>query len=440
MNEKERLDLAEWAMNHALKSGATEVAARLTSERKVEIEFRDKQLDKLQDSQWNRLGLDIYLDQRFSSHSTNDLRKDALAKFIDEALASTKYLAKDQYRSLPDTKYYPGKSEGDLRIYDPGYDKIETPHRVRMAADIEAAAMAESGKIISTTAGYADTYTELVQVHSNGFVGGARGTRYEAGADVTVQDEGGGRPEDWFWAETRFRGDLPAASVLGKKAGQRALRKLGQKKIDSGQYDCVVENRAGGRFMRMLMEPLSGRALQQKSSFLDGMVGKQIASDKFTVVDAPSLEKGLGSRLFDGDGLAARKMVVIDKGVLRNYYIDAYYGRKLGMEPTTGWPSNVVFDYGSKSLEGLVKDIKKGILVNGFIGGNSNSTTGDFSVGITGLLIENGETGMPVHEMNISGNARELLGRLAAMGSDPWLYSPFRVPSMLFEGVHFSGI
>jgi PmbA protein len=440
MNEKERLDLAEWAMKHALASGATDAAVRLGSQRQVEVEFRDKQIDKLQDSQSSRLGLDVYLDHRFSSHSTNDLRKDALGKFIAEAVAATKYLAQDDYRVLPDPKYYPVKSEGDLKIYDPDYGKLETTERVKMASEIEEVAMAQSDKIISATAGFTDSFGEAVQVHSNGFVGGSRGTRYEAGADVTVKDEGGGRPEDGFTAVTRFYHDLPGASEIGKKAVERALGKLGQQKIASGEYDCVIENRAAGRLIRMLMEPLSGRALQQKTSFLDGMLDKQVASGELTIIDDPFLEKGLGSRFFDDDGLAAVKRTVIDKGVLQNYYIDAYYGRKLGAKPTTGRPSNLVCAYGAKSLEELIAGLKKGILVQGFIGGNSNSTTGDFSVGITGVLVEDGKASTPLHEMNISGNTRELLSRLVAMGNDPWAYSPFRLPSMLFEGVHFSGI
>lgn len=125
--------------------------------------------------------------------------------------------------------------------------------------------------------------------------------------------------------------------------------------------------------------------------------------------------------------------------MLRQYYIDDYYGKKLGMEPTAGSPSNVVFELGTKSLEEMVKDIKRGILVNDFIGGNSNPTTGDFSYGILGLLIENGAVTRPVNEMNISGNAMDLWAGLVAVGNDPDPYDSVRSPSMLFEGVHFSG-
>jgi PmbA protein len=148
----------------------------------------------------------------------------------------------------------------------------------------------------------------------------------------------------------------------------------------------------------------------------------------------------LGSRLFDGDGIAARKRVMIEKGVLKNYFIDNYYGKKLGWEPTTASPANIVLEYGNKSFDQLLKEISKGILVTGFIGGNSNSTTGDFSFGLIGMLVENGEIVKPINEMNISGNAREVWNQLVELGNDPYLYSSYRVPSMLFEGIQFSGI
>jgi PmbA protein len=240
--------------------------------------------------------------------------------------------------------------------------------------------------------------------------------------------------------EVRFKDDLPGAEALGQEAAQRALGKIGQDKLESGVYDMLVENRAASRLLGMLSAPLSARAIQQKSSFLDGMIGKQIASEILTVGDDPFLPKGLGSRYFDEEGLAARKRVIIDRGVLREYNVDNYYGRKLGMKPTSGSVGNLVFAGGTESLEELTAGLERGILVTGFIGGNSNPTTGDFSFGIVGQLVENGERVRAVNEMNISGNALEFWKQLAALGNDPYPYSRWRRPSMLFKAVHFSGV
>ncbi|MBA7597271.1 MAG: TldD/PmbA family protein [Calditrichaeota bacterium] len=440
MRKSEQLKLAEWVINRARRSGADQAAASISHSRQVDIEFRDSKLEKVKESTRKNLSLDLYIQQKYSSHSTSDLKKASLGRFIEEAISSTRYLTRDEYRSLPDPKYYPDKPPKDLKVNDPDYSKVESSDRVAMAAEIEAAAMAQSDQIISTTSGYFDVYTSLVRVHSNGFAGEIQGTRFSAGAEVTARDGEKGRTEDWFYASTRHRSDLPSAKILGERAVERALRKIGQQKIMSGKYDMIVENRAGSRLLSMLQQPMTAYALQQKQSFLEGMLDKKIASEKFTVIDDPFLEKGLGSRYFDGEGLAAKKRTLIEKGVLRQYLVDNYYGRKLGMEPNSGSVANLVFEYGSESLDELLKHLDKGILVTGFIGGNSNSTTGDFSFGIVGQLIEKGEVVQPVNEMNISGNAKEFWNRLAAMGNDPYPYSSLRMPSMLFEDVDFSGL
>ena len=440
MDNKERLALAEWVIKEALNNGADQATSSISNSRSVEISHRDKKLEKLQESTQNSLNLNIYAKQRYSGHSTCDLRKDSLKRFIEEAVAATKYLTEDEFRKLPDPKYFPTKFDIDLKLADNNYDDVESSKRVEIAAEIEEAAKVQSDKIISVTAGYSDGTYESTLVHSNGFAGENRGTYFSAGAEVSVKDEEGGRPEDWYYATTRFYNELPSYEMLGKLAAQRALQKIGQKKIESGKYTMLVENRSASRLLSLFQGAMTARAIQQKSSWLDGMLEKKIASEKLTAIDDPFVEKGFGSRIFDGEGIAARKRIMIDKGVLKFYYVDNYYGRKIGMEPTSGSPSNVLFEYGSRSLDEIKKDIKKGILVNGFIGGNSNSTTGDFSFGIVGLLIEDGEIVKPVNEMNISGNAKEFWNQLAEMGNDPYPYSSVRIPCMLFDDVNFSGI
>ncbi len=440
MDKGKRLDLAEWAAEFAIQKGASQVAVDLANRRVIDIQYRDGALEKLEESTSNSMSLDIYVEKRYSSHSTSDLNQDSLKRFIEEAVAMTRFLTKDEYRMLPDPKYYRGQKKMDLQILDPGYPKLNSQSRVEFAEAIQQAAAAQSDKIISTTAYYSDTQFETVKVHSNGFTGEKRGTNFTAGAEATVQDEGGGHPEDWFVATTRFRKDLPAADVLGRKTSERALRKIGQAKIYSGKYDMILENRAGRRLLGALLRPMSARSLQQKSSFLEGKLDQEIASPLLTIVDDPFLEGGLGSRLYDGEGLAAKRLTLIEKGKLKSYFVDTYYGRKLGMEPTTAGSSNLVFEYGENSLDDLIQATEKGILVTSFIGGNSNPTTGDFSYGIIGLLVENGKLVKPVNEMNISGNIGDLLKRLIAVGNDPYPYSSVRIPSLRFEAVNFSGL
>jgi PmbA protein len=439
MNKKERLELANWAVGRAQAHGADQTSVDITNSRRIEIQYRDQKLEKLKESAQNTLSLTIYAKNRYSGHSTCDLKKSSLEPFIKEAVIGTKYLTEDKYRALPDPKYYPKKIKGDLKKVDPAYKNIESAKRKAIAAEIESIASQVSDKIISTTASYSDTYGEAVKIHSNGFEGESAGTSFSCSASVSVMDKNG-KPSDYAYGATRFFKDLPDPEAIAKEAAKRALRKIGQKKIASGKYSMLVENRVSGRVLSILQGPMSGRALQQKASCLEGKLGKQIASKILTMQDDPFVEKGLASRFYDGEGMAAKKRLIIEDGVLRTFYISNYYAKKMGVEPTSSSPANVIFKTSDISKEDLIKGIKKGILITSFIGGNSNPATGDFSFGIVGLLVEDGQIVHPVNEMNISGNALDFMMRLSAVGNDPFPYASLRSPTLLFDDVQFSGL
>ena len=159
-----------------------------------------------------------------------------------------------------------------------------------------------------------------------------------------------------------------------------------------------------------------------------------------TLTDEPHLVKASGARYFDNEGIATERRSIFDKGVLNTYFIDTYNAKKMGVDPTISGSSILVMETGDKNLEGLIAGVDKGILVTGFNGGNNNSSTGDFSYGIEGFLIENGKLTQPVSEMNVTGNLITLWNSLAATGNDPRLNSSWRIPSLVFEGVDFSGL
>jgi PmbA protein len=183
-----------------------------------------------------------------------------------------------------------------------------------------------------------------------------------------------------------------------------------------------------------------GRSIQQKQSFLAERKGQKVASERLTLIDDPFIAAGLGSRLFDSDGFAAKKRVMIEAGVLKEFYVDWYYGRKLGWEPTTGGPSNLVIPPGKRSVAEIMKDLGRGVLISNFIGGNSNSTTGDTSIGIVGQLFDKGVPLHAVSEMNIADNHLKIWQRLAEVANDPYQYSSQRFPSLVFNDVVVSGI
>lgn len=440
MTSKESLELARWAISLAKKLGAQDAAVDVSEAREIQVSFRDQAIEKLQEARRRSLAVGIYLNNRFSAQTTNNLDKGSLERFIEDAAAMTKYLNEDPFRKLPDPKYYAGRETKSLDVRDPSYEGLSTESRIESARQAAEAASAASHRIVSVTAGFSDSLSRLVKVHSNGFEGEQESTQFSLYANPTIKDDAGKLAEDYAYGNTCHKSDLPDPRKIGREAAERALRRMGQKKIPSERMDMVVENRRAGQMLQPLSGPLSGAALQQKRSFLEGKLGQKVASERLTLIDDPFVVRGQGSRLFDSEGIAAKRRPIIEKGILKAYFIDNYYGRKLGQEPTTGSESNLVFEYGPKSCEEIIKGVARGIFVTGFIGGNSNDTTGDFSYGISGLLIENGVLGKPVYEMNISGNMKEFWNGLVEIGNDPNVHSSWRTPTLRFRDVQFSGI
>ncbi len=440
MNNKERHELAAWAVGQAQKSGAGDAAVNISRQRRIQIQYRDQKVEQLQESTQNSLSLRIFANHRYSSHTTNDLRKSELQKFIENAVAMTNYLSEDPYRSLPERKYFEGINKVDLNLVDPEYDNISSARKKELTRKLDEQTRKQSDKIITSSSSYWDVHGHSVKHWSNGFKSESEGTVYGINSEVTVKDGEKGRPEGSFSARSRFLNDMPDPEIVAQKAAQEALQKIGQTKMESGIYEMVVRNRLAGQLVGVLYDAMSGNALQQKSSFLENKLNQQITSPVLTLIDDPFVKRGYGSRLYDDDGLAAKRRVMIEKGILKDYYIDYYYSKKLETEPTTGDSSNLVFELGKESEAELVKKLQKGILVTNFIGGNSDVVTGDFSFGITGLYVEDGKIVKPVNEMNISGNMKDLMMQLVAVGNDPNPYSSWQCPSMYFKDVQFSGL
>jgi PmbA protein len=198
----------------------------------------------------------------------------------------------------------------------------------------------------------------------------------------------------------------------------------------------IWSNENAGR----LLGPANARSVQQGRSIWAALVGEQAISDKITVIDDPLIKRGLASRHYDGEGISARALPIIENGAVRNIYVDTYYGRKGDMAPTTGTPSNRRIVLGEKSLQQLLADVGDAVYVTSWLGGNADATTGDFSLGLRGHMIENGQIGRPVGEMNVTGNLRDLFGRLEMLGNDPYPYSTTLAPSLVFADVDFSGV
>ncbi len=439
----ELLDKAAAAVETARAKGAQGARASVSRSRSSKVEWRDGKLDRLRESTSMSLGVTLYVDGRYSAHRTSDLRPEALDAFLAETVSATRVLAKDPHRKLPEPARYQSRSTADLELYDEqAAGKTSARQRRSLASTLEQAARGARGanKLISVTASASENVYERALVCSNGMKDYQRSSTFSMSAFATVRDVGDRKPAGGWWAVQRQRAKLPSVKSVGLEATRRALMKVGAKPEKSGKYACIIENMVTGRLLRGLLSAMNGQAIQQKRSFLGDKLNKPIANKLLTVVDNPLLLGALGSRRFDGEGMTAVERPVIEAGRLMTFFLDTYYASKLGKEPTTGSRSNLVFTPGAKDLAALMKAMGKGILVTGFSGGNSNSATGDFSVGVIGQWIENGKPVRPITEMNLAGNHLSFWKKLGELGADPNPYSSTRCPSLLFDKVQFSGV
>jgi PmbA protein len=435
------LSVAQQAVALAKKSGASDAAARAYRVRDVSLDWRDGKVEKITESTTRGVMIQLYADGRYASVSTSDLRPEALKTFVEDSITVAKSLAADPARALPDPDLYKGQAAVDLRLEDPTYLSVSAEKGRKLAKEMEDAARAVKGSeaILSVGTSFGSNLSETFLVTSNGFSGKRRDTFFSISNGVSVKDSDGRRPEDYSFAGARHFTDLPTAASIGAQGAQRALSRLGSKKGESAAMTLAVDHRASGRLMGFLFGALQASAIQQKRSFLEGKIGEQVFSSVMTIADDPLVPKGFGSRLFDNEGIAAKVRPVIEAGVLKNFYVDNYYGRKLKMAPTSASSSNLSWKLGAKSQKEILADLKDGIIITSFIGGNSNSGTGDFSIGFNGFRVRGGVIAEPVAEMNISGNHTDFWKKLVAVGNDPYPYSSMRTPTLVFEGVSVAG-
>ena len=439
MITQEYKNLAKWAMKYALDKGCSDARISIYNNTNNSFEYRDTQLDKLEQSSQNGMNIQLYVDGRYASFSTNRLDKKELEKFISKGIETTRFLAIDEFRKLADpSRLYKGDGKG-LDIFDATVEKITVDDKLALIKNNVNEVYKKDERVISVSSDYSDGTNSSFMVSSNGFEGDSATTYYSLSAEVSMKGEGDARPQGNWYDSAVFWNNLQKKEI-GKTAYERTLRKLGQEKIKSGVYKMILDNLSSTRVFYPLISALYGSAIQQKSSFLINKLGEKIFSEKLTVIDDPHIKKARGARWFDGEGAATKMHKVIENGVLNMYYIDTYYGGKLKMEPTIQSPSILMLQPGDKNFEQILSGVDKGIWVTGFNGGNSNETTGDFSFGIEGFLIEKGVAVKPVNEMNITGNLITLWKNILEIGNDPKTNSSYRIPSVLFDAVNFSGI
>lgn len=431
--------IAAWSLEQAIKQGCQEARVILYEGTDTEFEVRNDQLDRLQQSTEHQLLFHVFVDGRYGSFSTNRLVKEELSPFIREAVEAVRFLAPDPHRKLPDpARYFTGQG-ADLGLFDPGISNLHPDTKLDLAKAAALEVFDQDKRVLSVQANWNDGASNSYILSSNGFEGEQAVSYYALSVTVSVKGRGDARPES-FWYDQALSYDELITQGLGKEALSRALAKIGQRKVASGRYTVVVDPQNSVRLLSPVLSALNGAALQQNNSFLREKLGVTLFSDNVTLIDDPHLPRAFGSRWFDNEGVATLMRPIIQQGVLQTYFLDTYHASKMGLTPTISGPSRLVLEPGVNACEAMVASLDKGILITGFNGGNCNSSSGDFSFGIEGFLVENGQRVHPISEMNITGNMLALWAQLAEIGNDPRRNNAYQIPSLRFEGVTISGV
>jgi PmbA protein len=436
-------EMGESLVAYARKCGADEAEVSVVDGYEFNVDVRKGRIETLIEAGSRSAGVKVMKDQRTAYASSSDLDTGTLRRLVRNAVRRAGLGNPDEFAGLA-----PLAEEridaAALRLYDPEIARLDSKTKIALAVETERAALRDKRITNSYGATFATNEIRSVLVLSNGFVGEYEQTYCGLGVGLQAGDTDHRVEDSWSSSKRHFK-DLERPEEIARKAVERTVRQLGPRKIKTQAVPVIFEPTQTAWLMGFLFGCITGTAVYQKSTFLEGRLGREIANKLVTVVDDALLPGELGSHPFDSDGLPSRRTVVVERGVLRNYLCNIYAARKLGLKSTGSadgggvGPSNFFLERGSISPEGIVAGTKRGFLLIRTLGHGLNSVTGDISRGAFGLWIEDGEIAYPVSEVTISGNLGRVLEGIEAVGNDLEFHSPITGPTIKVAEMTIAG-
>jgi len=442
--------LAAEVVSRALAAGATDAEAGVSEGDEFSVTVRLGEVETLQESGSRGLGLKVYVGQRSASASTSDLTPDGIAQLVSGALALAKVTEEDPFAGLADAEDF-GQLETDLHLYFEDVYSLPATERIERARRAEAAALAYDPRITNSQGGSFDAATgRRILANSRGFLGDYRTSYCGLSAAPLASDATGAMQRDFWSSSARRIADLESPESIGQEAARRALRRLGARRVPTQQVPIVFAPEVARSLLGHLFEAASADSIWRSASFLCGQLGETVAAPAITLIDdhtmiLPNGVGGFGTSPFDGEGLPSRRTVVVQDGVLQTYLLNTYTARKLKMRSTGNasrggiGAGNLYLQPGTDSAEAIIADIPNGFYVLSLMGFGTNLVTGDYSRGASGLWIENGELTYAVEEVTVSGNLREMLRNITAVGNDLIFRGSLTSPTLRVDGMTVAG-
>lgn len=444
-------DLAIQVVEMAVKGGADGAECVIREGREFSTTVRLGEVEHLKEAGSKGLGVRVVVAHRCSGAYTSDFSVAGLQHAVNNALAMARLTSEDPHAGLPDRAAL-GSVPGDLALYSDDVHGLSTMERIELARRAEKAALDCDPRIRNSEGASFDAREgSMILANSLGFAGEYRASSVAMSVTPVASSDDGSMQRDYWYTAARGLAGLEDAEQVGRTAAHRALRRLGARKISTCRVPVIFEARNAGSLLGHLCDAVSGDAVYRQSTYLAGKLGEAVASSAVIVWDDGTRAGGFGTSPFDDEGVPTRRTPVIEAGVLRNYLLNCYAGRKLGM-PTTGNASrglagnpgigngNFYLQPGTHKPEAIIKSVTRGFMVTEFLGSGVNLVTGDYSRGAAGFWIENGELAYPVHEVTIAGHLLDMWKGVEMVGDDLVFRSSIASPTLKIAEMTVAGM
>ena len=435
-------ELAQSVCDTARRLGASACECEVSEGYGLTVTVRKGAVDTIEHNRDKGIGLTVYSGERPQARrghaSTSDFSAAAIAQTVEAAMAIAKRTAVDDCAGPPEPELL-ARSLPDLDLFHPWH--LGTEEAVGIARRVERAAFALSPKISNSEgATLSAQHSQFVLANSHGFLHGFPTSRHTLSVSVIAEDRGGMQRDDWYSA-SRVPEQVADAAALGRYAGQRALARLGARKIATCKAPVLFEAPLATSLIGSFVAAASGSNLYRKASFLVDQLGEQVFSPVVSIEERPLEPRGLASSPYDEEGVAAAQRAVVRDGVLQGYFLGCYSARKLGLRSTgsAGGNHNLVVQGDGADFRGMLQRLHRGLLVTELLGHGVNLVTGDYSQGAAGYWVEQGEIAYPVEEITIAGNLRAMFRGIVAIGSDVVVRGSRRCGSILVEQMTIAG-